>query len=317
MKCFICKQEIDKFNGRHIYFCAKNNNINISNYELRFRQLCYAHDFIFTKDYISQKYLIDRWSLPDFKIYHNLQYKQTQFLLDYFGIKRRGIIEASDTKRHEKYIKTCESKYGCKNVSQNKNIKEKKKKTFMLNYGVDNIFKDKNFIDSINNIMLNKYGKLRLTNPKKISLSRKKWWASLKDEDKNKFIKMYIDNFRYGPVSKLEKRVCDVLYKWNTSFQTQYRLGKYICDFLFGKNIIIEVQGDFWHGNPELYKSGDKLAFPNHIVIVDDIWEKDFKKKKYIENAGYKIIYLWERDIIKMNDEQISSYLEKELWKLN
>ncbi len=49
-----------------------------------------------------------------------------------------------------------------------------------------------------------------------------------------------------------EKRIEDLLTKYKITFEKQKRIGKYIADFQLN-NIIIEVQGDYWHGNTRFY----------------------------------------------------------------
>ena len=41
------------------------------------------------------------------------------------------------------------------------------------------------------------------------------------------------------------------------------------------------------------------------------IWNKDLKKKLFVENRGFKIFYLWEADINKMTDEEIINFLKE------
>jgi len=382
MKCFICKQEISSKDNRHIYFCAKVNNVKISRKEIRYKQICFWVDFDFTKEYLENKYLVEQWSLPDFKDNHQLSYTQTQFLLDYFLIEKRGVGVASIlSSRLDKYKNTCIKRYGVENVSQLKDIKELKRQTFLANWGVDNIFKDKKFKENLNLVMMDKYGKLRITNSEKIkeyyknlsdeerhelsmlnskkshkfwdnvskekfktwrdkksksavkywknvsqevkdevgrrfSRSLKKWWNSLSDEEKNKIIINNIKRLSNNFVSKLEKRVNDILYDWRITYVSQFQLGYYSFDFLIGKKILIEVQGDFWHANPLIYKKEDIMPFPGKSKTVKQIWAKDDNKKKYVEKRGYKIIYIWEKDMKKMNKEQLNLFLKEQIESL-
>lgn len=74
----------------------------------------------------------------------------------------------------------------------------------------------------------------------------------------------------------------------------------YEADFLFS-NVIIEVQGDYWHCNPNIFKhpSDKQEAFI----------AKDRLKKTLFESAGYKVYYIWEDDVnncINQVEEQIA-----------
>lgn len=41
------------------------------------------------------------------------------------------------------------------------------------------------------------------------------------------------------------------------------------------------------------------------------IWNKDLKKKEFIEKRGFKIFYLWETNMNKMTDVEIINFLKK------
>lgn len=67
------------------------------------------------------------------------------------------------------------------------------------------------------------------------------------------------------------------------------------------KNIIIEVMGDYWHRNPQIYN--DNMNYENRI--------KDIQKKEYIINImKYRLLYLWEYDINNNADKCLSIILD-------
>lgn len=69
---------------------------------------------------------------------------------------------------------------------------------------------------------------------------------------------------------------------------------KWVYDFiLFGK-IIVELNGDYWHMNPALYKGNDINSCMQESA--NEIWERDAVKKADAESFGYKVITLWESD---------------------
>ena len=65
------------------------------------------------------------------------------------------------------------------------------------------------------------------------------------------------------------------------------------------KNILIEVQGDYWHGNPLFYEEKDLLEHQKGKKI------RDIQKKTFAENRGYKVLEIWENDIKKNNFSSI------------
>lgn len=73
---------------------------------------------------------------------------------------------------------------------------------------------------------------------------------------------------------------------------------KYQYDFLLkDKKIVIEVQGDYWHANPNIYSDDDftkkKLTEQQKYKIDLDIIKNEYIK----QNTDYDIIYLWETEI--------------------
>ena len=81
-------------------------------------------------------------------------------------------------------------------------------------------------------------------------------------------------------------------------------------DFLLnGTKKLIEVQGDFWHANPELYKKDDVLNHYGQYLTAEEIWRKDAEKKKNAENYGYEVYYIWEKDMNVWSDQEVLEYL--------
>jgi G:T-mismatch repair DNA endonuclease (very short patch repair protein) len=72
--------------------------------------------------------------------------------------------------------------------------------------------------------------------------------------------------------------------------------------------VIIEFNGDIFHGNPDLYESTDKQPFSKQEF--GEIWKKDELKKDAIEKVGYKVIYVWEYDYVKNPQQQIQRCLD-------
>ena len=70
---------------------------------------------------------------------------------------------------------------------------------------------------------------------------------------------------------------------------------------------VYEFLGDFWHGNPNKYKKND-ILFGGKTAKM--IWNKDLRKKEFVEKRGFKIFYLWETDINKMTDVEIINFLK-------
>jgi very-short-patch-repair endonuclease len=101
--------------------------------------------------------------------------------------------------------------------------------------------------------------------------------------------------FSHRKMNKLEKLVADELDRASIPYHFQYFIVENgICksyDFkIKGKPIIIEVDGDFWHGNPNQ---------TNHYKNVDGVRENDVVKTEMAIANGMRIVRLWESDIKK------------------
>lgn len=71
--------------------------------------------------------------------------------------------------------------------------------------------------------------------------------------------------------------------------------------------ILLEVHGDYWHGNPSIYSDFN--------TIQKRTMEKDIIKKQIAEKYGYKIYYIWEQQI-NNNDFSIIDEIEKYIKEL-
>lgn len=101
--------------------------------------------------------------------------------------------------------------------------------------------------------------------------------------------------FSRRPMNKLEQKVADELKRNGIDYTFQFFINEGdVCksyDFkIKGKPIIIEVDGDFWHGNP---------SKTNHYEKVDEIKVNDLMKDLIAAERGYRVIRLWESDINK------------------
>jgi very-short-patch-repair endonuclease len=99
--------------------------------------------------------------------------------------------------------------------------------------------------------------------------------------------------FSYRRINKLEQIVFNKLTEAGIKFTFQYSIEtNNICKFydfkIKNKPIIIEVDGDWWHGNPNCKGS---------YVNADKAQANDRFKEKLAESKGFKVIRFWESDI--------------------
>lgn len=108
--------------------------------------------------------------------------------------------------------------------------------------------------------------------------------------------------------SNLERRVSKILEKYNLDYATQYKIyydeGRYkTYDFqLVGSNILIEVQGDYFHANPSVYKNKNSIQRKNV--------HSDSFKKRLAHERNYLLVELWQRDIQK-NSEYVEAIISQ------
>lgn len=102
-----------------------------------------------------------------------------------------------------------------------------------------------------------------------------------------------------------EPRTEAFVRKWLDEINVQYRQWEYLevnskweFDFIIkNSNILLEVQGDYWHCNPKVYRNGPINEWQKYSR------RRDYIKRKYAKNKNYKLIYIWEKDINENNKE--------------
>ena len=126
--------------------------------------------------------------------------------------------------------------------------------------------------------------------------------------------KLGIKSKNFKPTqSKLQRRIVKTIKKLGYPVQTQVRVGKYYFDFKVG-NVLFQVNGDFWHANPKMYKPNSVINYPGgKKKLAANIWKKDLKKRQIAMSQGYKVVYLWETDLKKLTQNQLLLYVKKQL----
>lgn len=238
-------------------------------------------------------------------------------ILERNSIPRRSASESKHTEQYkEKYESSVIEKYGVTNVSKNDEIKERKRLTFQSNYGCDNNFGRPEILlkAKINhaNVDWQKvalkwkatlYNRYSVTNPgqlphvreilSKLGIKRYHTWIENKEGD----TPFPDDNFFRKTCfsSSLEKRIWKVLENLDVCYRHNIWKAKRNVDiFIEAYNLVIEVNGDYWHANPKKYKAND-------IVLKDttakQLWDKDKIKHDAIRSSGHNLEVIWEDEI--------------------
>lgn len=101
---------------------------------------------------------------------------------------------------------------------------------------------------------------------------------------------------QYG-TSKLEDYFAhEFLDKIGVEYTYQFEakdIGRFFDFYLTKENLIIEIDGDYWHGNPEKYKKEDLRYHQRKAQKVDAY------KTKWALTHGIPILRIWESDIRK------------------
>ena len=236
----------------------------------------------------------------------NLEKYGREYGFDYYKIKQTnlekyGVENISQNKNiQEKRKQTCIKKYGYENARQSPDIKEKIKHTNNEKYGVDFGFQSNEVKDKISQTIKQKYGVNNISQLKDIQ-EKKQQTLDFNYPDKTIIVQKRQNTCeqKYGTKSFAQSKYCD----WNTLQNKRYKTLKknnsfnvsrdeeYIHQKLCGKFCLVKRQ----------YKT-DKYPFSCDFYIP----EIDL----YIEYQG-----CWTHGGIPFNPEDIQCLKKLNLWK--
>ena len=127
--------------------------------------------------------------------------------------------------------------------------------------------------------------------------NNKREWLKNNPEHLNKMIiNSHLGKYKKTSIEKIiEQYLIDnnINYKYNYICNRKYQFDFLIADI----NVVIEVHGDYWHANPNIYCDTDitkkKLNEQQKYKTELDIIKYHYLK----ENTKYDIVYVWESDI--------------------
>lgn len=104
----------------------------------------------------------------------------------------------------------------------------------------------------------------------------------------------------------IELEVQNMLDELNISYIKQYEVKRMTVDFYIpDNNLAIEVNGDFWHCNPDIYGKIKPLHKIHPRVI-----EKDKRKKQQLYEEGIDLHVVWENELLN-NKQEVKSSLSQ------
>lgn len=139
-------------------------------------------------------------------------------------------------------------------------------------------------------------------------------WSNEDEREKqsHRLISNLIKNNYKNKKTKLEIKFQSLLeslgFIENIDFIYQKQISSAIFDFYFeGKNLLIEVDGDFHHCNPNSIHS-----IPKYSIQLKTI-SNDIRKNRIVDNKKIKLLRFWESDI-NNNLDSVIEILKKELF---
>lgn len=105
----------------------------------------------------------------------------------------------------------------------------------------------------------------------------------------------YIHRFVYTQLRKLFPRLNIQLEHVVMRDETTY----YAYDiFIEEWKCIFEVNGDYWHANPNIYFKDDLIQYgTKKFIPASEVWQKDAAKLDKARSLGYDVIMIWESDL--------------------
>jgi very-short-patch-repair endonuclease len=169
--------------------------------------------------------------------------------------------------------------------------------------------KDKRVRDNINKVMANPNRSKNISkkligvvksekHKENIKIAADKRWESNEEREKQsqRLITRLIKNNYRNKKTKLEIKFQNMLeslgYIENIDFKYQQQISSAIFDFIFlNKNILVEIDGDFHHCNPNT-----KHLIPIYPIQIKTVGN-DIRKNKIANVNDYKLLRFWETDI--------------------
>lgn len=135
-------------------------------------------------------------------------------------------------------------------------------------------------------------------------MQNKAWDSEEKRDAARQRITKRIENqTQFRPKSQLEEYFAELLEDLEIVFEEQKNVKGCLFDFYVPKkNLLIEVDGDFYHVNPAVHE--EKYPVQRKTLI------NDAKKNKLAEREGYALERIWENDI-KNNLEKVLTRLRE------
>ena len=281
-ECKICGKVLNNERSLRLHVAVssgKNDGIHCPIYEYILR---YQQDSNISKNNLEKMYITDKKSTPQISKELKMNKKTLLILMHHYGIHLRNTSEAS-LNRVQRDGQWCTglTKYDHPSIMRYAMARMGKNNPYFTAPGFE---------------------------------EREKKWA----EGRLRGWKIF--NARCNPKST-ERRMTKILDKYSIKHLSQFYLffhkdGKKkwrIYDYLIG-NLIIEMNGDYFHANPMMFKEDDEIKVAaSKKFKAKEIWTYDEEKMKVAKDQGYNTLVIWERDFKQMSDDEVADMIKKNL----
>lgn len=104
--------------------------------------------------------------------------------------------------------------------------------------------------------------------------------------------------------TKPELQLAELLRLADIKFIGQLSLPRFYCDFYLPEyNLIVEVDGDYWHANPDRFSPDDVIG-PKK-TLARHIWANDLRREERIKSLGYRVMRIWASSLKTKTAQQL------------
>lgn len=230
-----------------------------------------------TKEILEDLYIKKKMSAVEIAERLNILYPTVIYSqLKRFGIETRTLSQSAKSERTQsRRAKTMLERYGVEhNLQSDSPVRKDMVEGLKEKYGVENVFQ----LDSVKK-------KIKKTIKKKYNVDHV-WELSLIGKN----------------YTKPHKFLVDFLEEKGYIIETEYKVvceeNIYFSDIFIRPNLLIELYGDYWHGNPSIYKKTDIiLKGSSGEITVGEKWKRDKKRISNVKDKGYVVLIIWESDL--------------------
>ncbi len=231
-----------------------------------------------TKDVLENMYSKEHMSLPEITEHFKLESVTTIWKqLKAFGVSMRSIsVSKKETRCEARRAKTCLENSGyTHNFDRNAPSRLAWQARILNDEGITNVFQRESVKDKSKTTFLEKYG---VENAAELPRNGRSIY------------------------SKPHRLIVEALQRAGVIVQVELKLAVEKSYFAYdvviiGTKKLIEVNGDYWHANPVMYKPDDRVQFgKTTFKFAKDIWKHDEIKIAHAKSLGYEVLTVWESD---------------------